>query len=40
MLKSAPKSMMISIIAALGMVALNKVQQPVEEAFATSGVRL
>jgi hypothetical protein len=28
------------VIAALGMVALNKVQQPVEEAFATSGVRL
>lgn len=28
------------VIAALGMVALNKVQQPVEQAFATSGVRL
>ena len=28
------------VIAALGMVALNKVQQPVEKAFATSGVRL
>jgi hypothetical protein len=28
------------VIAALGMVVLNKVQQPVEEAFATSGVRL
>jgi hypothetical protein len=28
------------VIAALGMVALNEVQQPVEEAFATSGVRL
>jgi hypothetical protein len=28
------------VIAALGMVALNKVQHPVEEAFATSGVRL
>ncbi len=28
------------VIAALSMVALNKVQQPVEEAFATSGVRL
>ena len=28
------------VIAALCMAALNKVQQPVEEAFATSGVRL
>jgi hypothetical protein len=28
------------VIAALSVVALNKVQQPVEEAFATSGVRL
>lgn len=28
------------VIAALGMIALNKVQQPVEQAFATSGVRL
>jgi hypothetical protein len=28
------------VIAALSVVALNKVQQPVEVAFATSGVRL
>lgn len=28
------------VIAALGIVALNKVQELVEEAFATSGVRL
>jgi hypothetical protein len=28
------------VIAALSMAALNKVQQPVEEAFAMSGVRL
>lgn len=29
-----------AIVAALGMAALSKVQEPVEEAFATSGVRL
>jgi hypothetical protein len=28
------------IVAALSVVALNKLQQPVEQAFATSGVRL
>ena len=28
------------VIAALSVAALNKIQQPVEEAFATSGVRL
>jgi hypothetical protein len=28
------------VVAALGMAALSKVQQPVEEVFATSGVRL